>query len=149
METWLPLLRSCHGYFRWSLTNFFIVLFYILQQLELSQLSHISLFRKAHKRSERVNIKHRHPKLWLWGVIILKKSVCERSAREMWHRDIVTAVIYYITAEFTRNVPLAFQHVMLCQHVMLQRFEFTKVCMGETLGFQVTQVKLNYHASEK
>ena len=56
------------------------------------------------------------------------KSLCERSACETRYPDIVTAAIYcYITT---------LRETWLCPEgggVMLQRFEFTKVCMGKTL----------------
>ena len=63
----------------------------------------------------------------------LKKSLCQRSARERRHRDIVTAVIYcYITTELTRNVTLAFQHMeVLCYiGLNLQRFVWGKTLIG-------------------
>ena len=77
------------------------------------------------------HLAHRRPKLSLWGVILLTKMFMRTLAGKHENRDIVTAVIYYYITTLRRTWLWPFNSA--CGGVMLQRFEFTKVCMGENV----------------
>ena len=96
----------------------------------------------GNSQSDCSQLQHRRPKLSLWGVIIffyLYANIPWHSYRRrlLLHND-------RVSLRETWLWPLAFEGVML------QRFEFTKVCMGKNVNinfsrnFDIFAIKMTY-----